>query len=69
MTEGLLPCWRCGKEGAQLYSMKSKYYVACPFCDTISPLYKSSLAAAKSWNDMYLEQRYKGDDGKEDVHE
>ena len=59
MTEGLLPCWRCGNKDVQLYTMKSKFYVTCNQCDTISPLYTTSLAAVKSWNDVYLEYRFK----------
>ena len=55
MTEGLLPCWQCNAKNAQLCTMKKKYYVACSNCLTISPLFTSSLAAAKSWNDTYLE--------------
>ena len=57
MTEGLLPCWRCGKDGAQLYSMKKNYYIACSLCDTVSPLFTSSLNAAKYWNDTYWENK------------
>ena len=57
MTEGLLPCWRCGKDGAQLCSMKKNYYITCSHCDTVSPLFKTSLKAAKYWNDTYLENK------------
>ena len=58
MTEGLLPCWRCGNKDVQLYTMKSKFYIVCAQCDTVSPLFNSSLQAAKSWNDTYVEHRF-----------
>ena len=58
MTEGLLPCWRCGNKNVQLCAMKSKFYVVCDQCDTVSPLYNSSIKAAQSWNDTYVEHRF-----------
>lgn len=64
MTEGLLPCWRCNAQNAQLYTMKKRYYVACSNCPTISPLFTSSLAAAKSWNDTYLEHIHKQEEAQ-----
>ena len=57
MTEGLLPCWKCGIQNAQLYTMNRGYYIVCSHCNTISPIFKSSLAAAKSWNDAYLDHK------------
>ena len=57
MTEGLLPCWRCGVQDAQMYYAKGKYHIICSHCKTASPFFKSSLAAAKFWNDDYLNHR------------
>ena len=66
MTEGLLPCWRCGNKNLQMYMLKANYYVSCPECDTISPLFKASLLAAKYWNDMYLEHKYEKEANHDD---
>ena len=57
MAMRLLPCWKCGEEGSQLYVVKTKLYAACSFCPTVSPIFTSPLAAAKAWNDAYLEHR------------
>ena len=62
MTEGLLPCWKCGIQNAQLYMMNHGYYIVCSHCKTASPFFKSSLAAAKSWNDDYLNHRTENND-------
>lgn len=59
MAEGLLPCWRCGNKDIQLCSVKSKIYVMCAQCDTVSPLFNTTIAAAKSWNDTYIGHRFK----------
>ncbi|MBQ4401702.1 MAG: hypothetical protein II832_06015 [Synergistaceae bacterium] len=65
MTEGLLPCWRCGNKDVQLCQVKAHYYVSCPECNTISPLFKASLLATKYWKDMYSEHK----DEKEASHD
>lgn len=59
MIKGVLPCWRCDSNNVQICHEKKKYYVACSQCPTISPIFTSPLAAAKAWNDTYLERKYK----------
>ena len=57
MTEGLLPCWNCFKEGAQMYMARSEFYIICPHCRTITPHFKTSADAANWWNEKYMKQK------------
>lgn len=42
MTEGLLPCWKCFKEGAQMYTARSKFYITTSFVLIAAPLLRIS---------------------------
>lgn len=61
MTEGLLPCSECGKEGAQLYNSEVGYFIKCPHCGCVSACFKSSTALRliTRWNEEYLKSKYR----------
>ena len=61
MTEGLLPCRECGKEGAQLYNSEVGYFIKCPHCGFVSECFKSSsvLWLVNSWNEDYMKSKYR----------
>ena len=54
MSEGVLPCWCCFKEGAQMYVARGKFYINCPHCHIITPPFSTSAGVANWWNEKYL---------------
>ena len=61
MTEGLLPCYTCDKEGAQMYQSKYGYYVQCPHCGQTEAGHsniKTSADMANWWNSQYLKSPF-----------
>ncbi len=62
MTEGLLPCPKCGNQNAQMFDDGRHYYITCNSCH--STIYGGTASAdtANFWNYLSLKSK------KEAIH-